>query len=245
MLNYDENNNNNPDGIFVVNGQIYSAVELINAMRRHGIHVRVSPNGLNIDGEQISSISNLDDNKCPLATTCDKRVALIEFLKLQKKQNMVNYNEKEFQIEPEPIHSLFDETLPLRNEPKNRRESSRRDFIKANNHDLFDGNISSKPGLFDEPISQDGGLFDGPDLFSAHESSQFEDSFYKEQDHYEERKTLQNESISQKRNLDYHEKDQPFCSECGFDLKPNWVSCPNCGYRIIRKNVQNDKNYFY
>lgn len=242
MLNYDDNN---PDGIFVINGQIFSAVELLNAMRRHGIHVRVGQNGLNIDGEQISSISNLDDNKCPLASTCDKRVALVEFLKLQRKHGNKISQEREQQIEPEPLQSLFDEAPLFKNEQRNRKEDSRRDFIKANNHDLFDGNISSKPGLFDENINQERGLFDGPDLFTETENSQFEDSFYKEGNHYEGRKSIQEDSFSQKRNLNFQDKEQPFCAECGFDLKPNWVSCPNCGYRVIRKNVQNEKNYFY
>ena len=71
------NENNNPDGIFVLNGQIFSVNDLINAMRRQGLRIHLTRGGLSIDGEQISSISSLEGNKCPLASTCEKRVALI------------------------------------------------------------------------------------------------------------------------------------------------------------------------
>ena len=237
------NDNTNPDGIFVLNGQIFSVNDLINAMRRQGLRIHLNRDGLTIDGEQITSISNLDENQCPLASTCEKRVALVEFLKLQKKQNSRDRYHQNHRIGYDSSPDIFsedeDEDFQLR------REDSRRDFIKANNHDLFEGNVSNSPGLFDEPLEEGRGLFDEPDLFSEPESKQFEDSPYRENS-FEEKSFSRDDLFTEpKRQDSRQDTDQPFCPECGFDIQPSWNSCPNCSYKIIRRPVTKNKNYYF
>ena len=238
------NNDSKPDGILVVNGQIFSASDLINIMRRHGIRIGLNREGLIINGEQVSSISNLDDNKCPLAGTCEKRVALVEFLKLQKireietpqfREDNLNYSEA----------SLFYDNHENHNNDF-RRDEPRNDFIKPNNHDLFEGNISNQRGLFDEPSERSNrGLFDEPPLFSDSGENHFEESLYRESNDFES-KPIQNEDYySENHQFQQQDSQQPFCSECGFDLQPSWVSCPNCGNRVIRRTNTNEKNYFF
>ena len=240
------NNDDNTDGIFVVNGQIFSATDLLDVMRRHGIRIRVSRDGLNVDGEQISSISHLDHDKCPLASTCEKRVALVEFLKLQKSQdraphryddnsNYSSYSERDgfMQQDDQEDDYEFD------------RDTRRSDFIRPNNHDLFEGNVSQQAGLFDEPSTptRERGLFDEPDLFSdSRDERPFEETFYQDNSNQEERSFRQPDNFSRQTQ---QESNQPFCSECGFDLKPNWVSCPNCGHRVLRHSRNVNKNQFY
>lgn len=245
---------NNPDGIFVVNGQVFSINDLLNVMRRHGMRIRVNANGLYIDGEQINSITNFNDNKCPLAKTCEKRVALIEFLKLQKNQQQSkDYSQRDFSYESEP-QSFYQDTYEDSNDQDNyfeqKEDKPRRDFIRPNNHDLFEGNVEESRGLFDEPVTEARGLFDEPDLFSESETSNFEDSFYKERpEHFDDRREPNDnpyrENTRDNRSFTRDNPEQPFCAECGFDLKPSWVSCPNCGYRIIRKKRPSERNFRY
>ena len=240
------NNDEKPDGIMVINGQIFSASELITIMRRHGIRIGMNREGLIIDGEQVTSISNLDDNKCPLAGTCEKRVALVEFLKLQKNREIrdshqfdesINYREASLFYDNNDEENHFDEF---------RREEPRNDYIKPNNHDLFEGNVSNQIGLFDPPHTENEnrGLFDEPPLFSEPKSNQYEDSFYQEDNDFEQNQR-QDDFYPERNQNQRQDTNQPFCSECGFDLKPNWVSCPNCGYRVVRKSGVKEKNYFF
>ncbi|NHJ03372.1 MAG: hypothetical protein EAX90_00990 [Candidatus Heimdallarchaeota archaeon] len=238
------NNDNKPDGILVVNGQIFSASDLINIMRRHGIRIGMNREGLIIDGEQVVSISNLDDNKCPLAGTCEKRVALVEFLKLQKTQEIRSSQYEEERLNYSEASLFYDNHENQNNDF--RREEPRNDFIKPNNHDLFEGNISNQYGLFDEPpVVRDRGLFDEPPLFSEPEENQFEDSLYQESNDFEQKPNQNEDYYQEKRQFNQHESQQPFCSECGFDLKSSWISCPNCGNRVIRKAISKEKNYFF
>ncbi len=238
------NDTNSPDGIFVLNGQIFSVNDLINAMRRQGLRIHLNRDGLSIDGEQITSISSFDENKCPLASTCEKRVALVDFLKLQKTQNVREDYHQENRTEHEPSSDIFggnheQEDLQMR------KENPRRDFIKPNNHDLFEGNVSNTPGLFDEPVDEIRGLFDEPDLFSEPETKQFEDSLYRN-DSLEEKSFSRDDMFSDhSRRGSHQESEQPFCSECGFDLQSSWNTCPNCSHRINRRAGIKNKNYHF
>jgi len=238
-------NNNNPDGVFVLNGQIFSVNDLINAMRRQGLRIHLNRDGLSIDGEQIASISSFDENKCPLAGTCEKRVALIDFLKLQKTQNTREDYHRENRFDRESSPDIINRNYE-QEDFQSRRENPRRDFIKPNNHDLFEGNVSNSPGLFDEPVEEIKGLFDEPDLFSEPETKQFEDSFHRD-DSKEEKSFSRDDMFSDhsRRGLQQENEQQPFCSECGFDLQPSWNTCPNCSCKITRRASQNSKNYHF
>ncbi|MHA1155606.1 MAG: hypothetical protein ACTSQK_05815 [Candidatus Heimdallarchaeota archaeon] len=238
------NDNNNPDGIFVLNSQIFSVNDLINAMRKQGLRIHLTRDGLSIDGEQITSISSLDENKCPLAGTCEKRVALVEFLKLQKTQNAQENYHRGNRFEQEASPDIFSRSNELE-DLQNRREDSRRDFIKPNNHDLFEGNVSNSPGLFDEPVEEIRGLFDEPDLFTEPETKQFEDSFYRD-DSLEEKSHSQDDMFSDtSRRRPQQESEQPFCPECGFDIQPSWNTCPNCSHKITRRVEARNKNRYF
>ena len=135
MINYEDN----PDGIFVLNGQIFSVNDLINIMRRHGIRIHLNRNGLTVDGEQITSITNLDGNRCPLAPACEKRVALIEFLKIQKSQ-VTSYSRDDSYEDYEPPLARPMQERDSYLEQK--REPTRRDFIQPNNHEMLPSNKS-------------------------------------------------------------------------------------------------------
>lgn len=238
------NDNTNPDGIFVLNGQIFSANDLINAMRKQGLRIHLTRDGLSIDGEQITSISSLDENQCPLAGTCEKRVALIEFLKLQKTQNAREGFHRENHFGYESSSNSFSRNSE-QEDFQMRREDSRRDFIKANNHDLFEGNVSNTPGLFDEPVEEVRGLFDEPDLFSEPETNQFEDSFNRD-DSSEENSFSRDDLFSDQNKRGSHQhSDQPFCPECGFDVQSSWNTCPNCSHKIVRRAATKNKNYHF
>lgn len=236
MINND--NNNNPDGIFVLNGQIFSVNDLINAMRRQGLRIHLNRDGLSIDGEQITSISNFDENNCPLASTCEKRVALIDFLKLQKTQNVRENYHQANRFEHESSPDIFGSNHE-QEDFQMRRESPRRDFIKPNNHDLFEGNVSNSPGLFDEPVEEIRGLFDEP------ETKQFEDSFYHDDSSEEQSFSRDNIFSDHNRRGTPQTSEQPFCSECGFDLQSSWNTCPNCSHKITRRVGAQNKNYHF
>ena len=232
MFSRDENK----EGVFVLNGQIYSITDVIKIMQRHGIHLRQNHDGLFIDGERISSISDLNDNKCPLARTCEKRVALVEFLKLQK-QNLPDNN---FQQRLPDQYQIRDAS---NDHSFSRNEEPRRDFIKPNNHDLFEGNISDNSSSRDDAIDDIRKLFDGPDIFSN--DDQYEEPFYSNDEFQDSRSSSRDRDYINNQNLDYNRNiEQPFCAECGFDLNPNWNTCPNCGYKIIKKNIASEKFHF-
>jgi len=242
----------NPKGVFVVNEQIFSVTELLNLMQRHGIRVKVNRDGLMINGECISSVANFEDNRCPLATSCEKRVALVDFLKVQKSRESyrpMNSHTQEYEA-PEAYP-----TMSQNSEYLERKEEPRRDFIKPNNHDLFEGNINNSRGLFDEPEEEPiMGLFDEPDIFSSPEvqrrdSSQDDQFFDSNNDDYrEDSQPLPQDKPYSANNQDYgvhNRSQQPFCSECGFDMNPTWNSCPNCGHKIIRRNTNNSDKLFF
>ena len=240
-----------PEGVFVINDQIFSVTDLLSLMQRHGIRVKLNRDGLMIDGEYISSVANLDENRCPLATSCEKRVALVDFLKLQKSNTSYRPTNNS------PVRD-YDApqaypTMSQNSDYLERREEPRRDFIKANNHDLFDGNINnSNAGLFDEPEEPTRGLFDEPDMFSTPEVSrgnQNQDNQYFGNNDFGETRSLPQDRSYSNDNQDYSVQNksqiQPYCSECGFDLNPTWNSCPNCGNKVFRGNSSgNDKLFF-
>ncbi len=251
------NNTNNPDGIFVLNGQIFSVNDLINIMRRHGISIRLTRDGLSIDGEQINSVSNLDGNKCPLAGNCEKRVALVEFLKLQKSQPMyqdrpydrpTNYDEPSFSSRDNYDYQedYRDNYQDLRRDSP--REEQSRDFIKPNNHDLFEGNVSNSRGLFDEPPPQEEvrGLFDEPDFTAESNDDYFENSFFNRNEYTERELSREDQFSSRNNRSEPRDTNQNFCKRCGFDVDPNWNSCPKCGQRILSQNQQRtDSEYLF
>ncbi|HUT80796.1 MAG TPA: hypothetical protein VMZ29_06280 [Candidatus Bathyarchaeia archaeon] len=250
------NNNNNPDGIFVLNGQIFSVNDLINIMRRHGISIRLTRDGLSIDGEQISSVSNLDGNKCPLAGNCEKRVALVEFLKLQKSQpmNQERVYDKPTNYDSPSVSSRdnFDYQEDFRDNYQDlRRDSPRdeqsRDFIKPNNHDLFEGNVSNSRGLFDEPPQEEvRGLFDEPDFKDESNEDYFENSFFNRNEYSERELSREDQFESKGYRPEPREMNQHFCKRCGFDIDLSWNSCPKCGQRIISQNPQKtDSDYLF
>jgi len=224
----------NPDGIFVLNGQVFSVNDLITAMRRHGIRIHLNRDGLSIAGEQISSISNLDGNRCPLANSCEKLSALMDFLKMQNSQEFQErvYDHRD-NIEPPYIHEQQQDY----NDNYRRDDSRRSDFIKPNNHDLFEGNVSNSRDLFDDPPQEQRGLFDEPTFDNNDESSFFEDQVFGRNDYDD------SEYSREKHYIDRPYRDEPqeqlYCQKCGFDLNSNWNSCPRCGQRIAQNSKQN------
>ena len=44
---------------------------------------------------------------------------------------------------------------------------------------------------------------------------------------------------------DSRNNESNYCNKCGFDLNPNWNSCPNCGQRIVQRSNRNNNDYFY
>jgi hypothetical protein len=232
----------------VLNGQVFSVNDLIAVMRRHGIRIRLNRDGLSIDGEQITSISNLDGNKCPLAKSCDKLSALMDFLKLQKSQE---FRERVYEhrdsIEPPYIQDsqqdYRDEYRDEYREDYRRDKQKRSDFIKPNNHDLFEGNVSNSRGLFDEPTPQETpsqvkGLFDDPTYGNDKDNSLFENSIFRQGDYDESDYSQDNQYQDRMYRDDSRVQDQLFCQKCGFDLDSNWNTCPRCGQRIVQNNKQ-------
>ncbi|NHJ86724.1 MAG: hypothetical protein FK734_14765 [Asgard group archaeon] len=256
-------NDKKSDGIFVLDGQIYSANDLINAMRRHGIRLQITRNGIAIEGEQISSISNLEDNKCPLAGTCEKRVALVEFLKLQRQQSFSQRTTPQDDLYEDDFDN-FDRSSEFTSYPQNRddtptsrRDNSRtnRDFIKPNNHDLFEGNVRQSNGLFDDqPVDDARTLFDEPEFRSTPDKSFFEDSFYDDDnDDYDSDMDYSRDkpSYSSSKNFDFSRQqqrshqDQSYCRRCGSDVDPNWVVCPKCRAEIKPRAQVSDEDYLF
>ncbi len=242
----------NQKGVFVVNDQIFSVTDLLNIMQRHGIRVKINRDGLMIDGEYISSVANLEENRCPLSTSCEKRTALVDFLKVQRSKESyrpMNSHSREYEA-PEAYP-----TMSQNPEYPERKEEPRRDFIKPNNHDLFEGNINNSRGLFDEPEEEPiMGLFDEPDIFSSPEVQRSEplqdDQFYSSNndDYREDSRPLPRDKPYSANDQDYsvqNRSQQPFCSECGFDMNPTWNSCPNCGHKVIRRNTNNSDKLFF
>ncbi|MBD3192178.1 MAG: zinc-ribbon domain-containing protein [Candidatus Heimdallarchaeota archaeon] len=239
------NNERTIDGIFVLNGQIFSVNDLINIMRRHGIRISPAENGLLLEGERISSISAIEPNSCPLAQTCEKRMAIIEFLKLQKNQ----IHSKRTVKFPDDYDSQFtqDEYPPSHPQtiasPKKQGDSRRGSFIRPNNHDLFEGNIDDGPGLFDEPIDETedfSSLFEEPESFQEpSRRSDIETHRHPEKEYSEQffsREQNQEQSSIRRR------ADEPFCPSCGTDIDPSWNSCPHCGKQLKRsQNSRSDK----
>jgi hypothetical protein len=244
----------NPKGVFVINDQIFSVTDLLSIMQRHGIRIKVNRDGLMIDGEYISSIANLEDDRCPLSTSCEKRVALVDFLKVQRSKESyrpMNSHTREYdapQAYPTVTHNP---------EYLERKEEPRRDFIKPNNHDLFEGNINnSNADLFDEPEEPIMGLFDEPDIFSSpdvHRGNQSQDDQYygnsnNNSNDYSDSRPLPRDRPYSSNDQEFgvhNRSQQPFCSECGFDLNPTWNSCPNCGYKVVRGNSNNSDKLFF
>ncbi|MHA1188218.1 MAG: zinc ribbon domain-containing protein, partial [Candidatus Heimdallarchaeota archaeon] len=115
--------------------------------------------------------------------------------------------------------------------------------------------INNSRGLFDEPEEEPiMGLFDEPDIFSSPEvqrrdSSQDDQFFDSNNDDYrEDSRSLPRDKPYSANNQDYgvhNRSQQPFCSECGFDMNPTWNSCPNCGHKIIRRNTNNSDKLFF
>ncbi|MHA1211861.1 MAG: zinc ribbon domain-containing protein [Candidatus Heimdallarchaeota archaeon] len=234
MIN--NNDNNNPDGIFVLNGQIFSVNDLINVMRRHGMRIRLTGNGLSVDGEEISSITNLDDNRCPLAGQCDKRIALIDFLKLQRSQDTRQDHFQDYR--PANDSQMFSSSQIQKPHTEAYREEPSRDFIKPNNHDLFEGNVSRNTGLFDEPQQHQPqeemrGLFDEPSF-----QSESEDSFFNRTEYSEQELPRDNQFGSRDSRPEPRDMNQHFCNRCGYDINPTWNSCPKCGQRVSTQNSQ-------
>ena len=238
---------NNSDGIFVLDGQIFSVNDLISTMRRMGISIRLSRDGLTIDGEHISSITNLDGNKCPLASNCDKRIALVEFLKLQKRQSVADnqqqqYSNRSSEYDQEPMYSS-----PSRQHSRDEyhSEESSRDFIKPNNHDLFEGNIANSSPLFDEPQEETRGLFDEPEFQSKPEERLFEDSFFsRSESNFSRDKQHDSRGFQEDRNQ--RNMGQLYCKKCGYDLDSGWSICPKCGSRVpISTNNRSEPEYLF
>ncbi|NHJ32835.1 MAG: zinc ribbon domain-containing protein [Asgard group archaeon] len=237
MINYEDN----PDGIFVLNGQIFSVNDLISIMRRHGIRIHLNRNGLTVDGEQITSISNLDGNKCPLATACEKRVALVEFLKLQKSQDTrdTSYSRDDsYDYEP-PLARPMQKHDTL---SEYRKEPTRRDFIQPNNHDLFEGNISDKPNFYDEPEREKRPQFDD-DFYEDPRDNQFEDSLFQSRE-YPEKEYSREKKIYDYDDYKTEELSNSYCKRCGYDVDSSWNSCPKCGQRILVERASNEDYLF-
>ncbi|MBK5114478.1 MAG: hypothetical protein KGD59_09110 [Candidatus Heimdallarchaeota archaeon] len=233
MINYEDN----PDGIFVLNGQIFSVNDLISIMRRHGIRIHLNRDGLTIDGEQISSISNLNGNKCPLATACEKRVALVEFLKLQKTQDT---RDDSYGYEP-PLARPMQEREPL---SEYRKEPTRRDFIQPNNHDLFEGNISDSSKLYNEPEKVERPQFDDDDFFDDPRESQFEDSLFQRKEYPQEKEYSREKQVYDYDDYKTEELSNSYCKRCGYDLNSAWNSCPKCGQRVLVEKASNEDYLF-
>jgi len=240
------NDNSNSNGIFVLNGQVFSVNDLINAMRRQGIHIHLSKDGLSIDGEYIPSITNLEGDRCPLAKNCEKRIALVEFLKLRKKEGT-------FDFEREPRQSSFQDSSFTREFPikERTRESPTPDFIQPNNHDLFEGNVSNSRGLFDEPVQESPrGLFDEPDFNADERDLSFEDSFFEQRPHegFDSDFTQDNQGLSNTFDMhrDSHSQNhQLFCQRCGYDLQQNWKVCPSCGKQVEPQSSSHSEDYLF
>jgi hypothetical protein len=234
MINYEDN----PDGIFVLNGQIFSVNDLISIMRRHGIQIHLNRDGLTSDGEQISSISNLDGNKCPLATACEKRVALVEFLKLQKTQD--TRGDDSYGYEP-PLARPMQEREPL---SEYKKEPTRRDFIQPNNHDLFEGNISDSSKLYNEPEKVERPQFDDDDFFDDPRESQFEDSLFQRKEYPQEKEYSREKQVYDYDDYKTEELSNSYCKRCGYDLNSAWNSCPKCGQRVLVEKASNEDYLF-
>jgi len=243
MLSRDDDSSSN--GIFVLNGQIFSVNDLINAMRRQGINIRLNREGISIDNEYIPSITNLEGDRCPLAKICEKRIALVEFLKLQKsRQALHEYGDE--RRSPTYQQSFTRNFTP---EESPSRESSSPDFIRPNNHDLFEGNVSDSRALFDEPLqSPSRGLFDEPDFTSGDTDLPFEDSLFERNNNFDSSFSRDKERFSERFSDDSHHTNnssQLFCKKCGYDLQSNWKVCPSCGYRIERQESQRSEDYLF
>lgn len=232
------------DGIFVLNGQIFSVDKLITIMRRHGIRISPSEDGLIIEGERISSLSNIGPNSCPLAQTCEKRIAITEFLKLQRKQHPSKRTTQSSDEYGSPLtHDDYSSHQQSITPTKKPGDSHRGSFIKPNNHDLFEGNIEDGPGLFDEPIEESedfSSLFDEPESFrEANRRTDIKSSQYPEKDYSEQffsREQTNGHSTVKRRT------DEPFCPSCGTDIDPSWNSCPHCGKPLKKgQNSRRDK----
>lgn len=226
----------NPDGIFVLNGQVFSVNDIIAIMRRHGISIRLNRDSLTVDGEQISSISNLDSNRCPLANSCEKLSSLMDFLKMQKQHEFQErVSDQRANIEPPYVHDSQQDY----NDEYRREDSRRSDFIKPNNHDLFEGNVSNSRSLFDEPPQEQRGLFDEPifDNNNDDESSYLEDQVFGRSDYDDSEYSREKQYFD--RSYREESQEQLFCQKCGFDLNSNWNSCPRCGQRIAQNTKQN------
>ena len=155
-------------------------------------------------------------------------------------------------------------TMSQNSEYLERKEEPRRDFIKPNNHDLFEGNINNSRGLFDEPEEEPiMGLFDEPDIFSSPENQRssssheeplfgsnndYGNSDYSSNDFREDSRPVSRDRTYSSNDQDYrvqNRSQQPFCSECGFDMNPSWNICPNCGHKVVRRNSNNSDKLFF
>ncbi len=236
MINYEDN----PEGIFVLNGQIFSVNDLINIIRRHGIRIHLNRNGLTIDGEQITSISNLDGNKCPLASACEKRVALVEFLKLQKTQVTSDSRDTSFDDYEPPLAR----PMQVRDSySEHKREPTRRDFIQPNNHDLFEGNISNRSSYYEEPERVERPQFEDDDFYEDPRDTQFEDSLFQSKE-YPEKDFSREKQLYDYDDYRNEELSNSYCKRCGYDLNPAWNSCPKCGQRALTEKAGNDDYLF-
>lgn len=255
------------DGIFVLNGQIFSVNDLINTMRRMGISIRLTRDGMTVDGEHINSITDLDGNKCPLAGNCEKRVALVDFLKLQKKRSAVD----ERPVVPptafeESLYSYPRDSYSTQQQSQHSRQDFRseepaRDFIKPNNHDLFEGNVSGPQDLFEESRDEPSGLFDEPDFRSELEEKLFEDSFFsrseysdddfsREKPQFDSRDTRDTRDsrgyFDNRDDFNQRSENQLYCKKCGYDLEQTWSTCPKCGSRVpIQQSKRTESEFLF
>ncbi|MEA2070043.1 MAG: zinc ribbon domain-containing protein [Asgard group archaeon] len=249
----------NQKGIFVINNQVYSINDIISAMQRQGINVTIHSSGLMIEGERIPAISDFRGSNCPIAKTCEKRKALLQFLKLQKTQG----RNSEFYSRETSAESYDYSGSPTRSYGQREgehhartthRTREQRDFIKPNNHDLFEGNITDDPDFsndfenthYEEDQEEDFELFDD-DLFSESSQEDFEkplfDEGYAQETYHEKANSRRRQRMDYED--DYPSDEKPFCPTCGYDLDSSWSICPNCGEKIVRKEKKQDKGLFF
>jgi hypothetical protein len=259
-------NNSSSEGIFVLNNQVFSVIDLINALRRQGIRIRLTRNGLSIAGNEITSITDLDNNRCPLAPTCERRVALMDFLKLRELRSRVSFQQNNpIENYPHQQQNLRQDsqsasypfsTYPNQEDTYPAQEEKRQSggFIEPNNHDLFEGNVDDSPSSFyDNPFRDEneedefsGALFDDDedDYSASTEQSNFDGPLFPDNDDYEDTQEPLFGDSPRFTNPSNSSPQKTNCPHCGYQLDSSWVVCPKCGERITHQERPKSERLF-